>query len=352
MAVHCKINTANQSYTFKNGGVLIPVRRATIEKQTTTTEKYVGDLRKSKNPQSDKGVNDSDKFDKIKKAAFFRNRLSILATNPALNTAECNIHRSKYYAKIAMFSLEPILNVPHINLDGELMACWSDVKEILFPGCSGTGCKIVLRSLEMKLKYPLLRKDIRSCSATERAKFIKSFHCVRQGVTLVNLRLVKRHWDSLVEMVAKKHQVSKDATSVDCCCKEGNDSDKSLDILCDVECDSGSCYYHGTDCSVEILSVQKEDKIVHPVPGFITRDQCGQKEIYVPLVTLLSTYPDLSLWLRATLGQLAEKCVRTPASQRWLNKPLIVFCSKRQGQMISHLMDKHGCSGKFTRDNY
>ena len=350
MAIHCKIKNTNLCPVSKKSGFLLLYRKEAVNKHTVSIEndaRDVEDLTKEINLEWSKSFKAMHNSNETEKGAFSYSLVPISATKPSTKTEYIG-QRHKYHAKVEMFSLEPILNVPNINLNGGLMACWSDIKEILFPGCSGLSCEIVLRSLETKLKYPLQTKDMRSCSAMERSKFIDCFHCVQQGETIVNLCTVKHYWRSLVEMVARKHRVSMNVTSADCCC-EKPDIDKSLDITCNVEYSVRSHYYYNADCSVEILSMQQSDLIVHPLPGFIMTDQGGQKEMYVPLVTLLSIYPGLSSWLRGLLGQLAEKCVLSLGSKLWLNKPILVFCSKRQGLIVSHLMSKYGYSGRFTK---
>ncbi|CAI9719511.1 Hypothetical predicted protein [Octopus vulgaris] len=53
---------------------------------------------------------------------------------------------------IAKLPNQIIWSVPHISVQGNPMASWSDIRDVLFPGCTGKNCAIVLNCLRLKLK--------------------------------------------------------------------------------------------------------------------------------------------------------------------------------------------------------
>ncbi|ESP01370.1 hypothetical protein LOTGIDRAFT_230664 [Lottia gigantea] len=95
--------------------------------------------------------------------------------------------------------------LPFIEVDGQQMSSWIDVKELLFPKCSEPNCCEVLNCLMKKFLNPSNLNLMHPCSEKEQKLFLRQFKLVFQGCMLVSLPEVKKRLDILQAEVELNH---------------------------------------------------------------------------------------------------------------------------------------------------
>ncbi|XP_014770187.1 uncharacterized protein LOC106869130 [Octopus bimaculoides] len=202
------------------------------------------------------------------------------------------------YESIAKLPDQIIWSVPHISVQGNPMASWSDIRDVLFPGCTGKNCTIVLNCLRLKLKYPLITQNIYTCSSKQQSRFLSKFQMLPKMDTIVNLKQVIFYWSCLVEMVVKKHWATKDPSSSSCTLFSLYHSISNTNNTIN------STHFQGSTSelySLRLLPFSGADGLMYNLPGFIRTDHRGQRQAYVPIHALLSVFPAMSLTVKDIL---------------------------------------------------
>lgn len=108
--------------------------------------------------------------------------------------------------------------MPCIKSGQNIMASWTDIREIFFPQCTSPGCNIVMNALKLQMKFPHTSSLMHVCSQSEQMAFLQQhLHLVMLGTLLVDVEAFLKHRSFLQAMVETKHLVIADVKSINCC---------------------------------------------------------------------------------------------------------------------------------------
>ncbi|GAB1600370.1 hypothetical protein Ahia01_000314800 [Argonauta hians] len=238
-----------------------------------------------------------------------RSSLNCNASHLISNVSKSNLQSD--FESITKIPNQIIWSIPHITVQGRHMASWSDIRDVLVPGCTGKKCTIVLNCLRLKLKYPLITQNIYTCSSNHQSKYTTNFKMLPSLDTIVNLNQVIAHWPRLVEMIVKKHWITKDPSSSFCTLfplyhsisnsKNNHNNNSHFQ-------DTSSELY-----SLNLLPFSGVDRLMYDLPGLIKTDCKGKRKIYVPIHAIVKVFPSMSKEVNNILKWQFDKT----ASKSW-----------------------------------